>query len=203
LETYPENEKVDIPDIVYEEDPGKPAGDFVDFTEAFSSLQPRIGLGTDSHPIQLGNGDVVVGQRNQEVIADLSEYSKLTIVTSPNLKLVLYMNHEVAAQQNAGDYAAEDEGKYVFKDVQADENGIIEVDLTQFDKKNLNCICLPWDNSNKGTVWYLLLTKNTATAINSTKAAPVKAEIFNLTGQKLAAPTKGFNIIGGKKVLVK
>ena len=113
------------------------------------------------------------------------------------------MNHEVAAQQNAGDYAEADAGKYVFMDVQADENGIIEVDLTQFDKKDLNCIALPWDNNNKGTVWYLLLTKDTATAINSTKATAVKGEVFNLAGQKLAAPVKGFNIIDGKKVLVK
>ncbi len=163
LETYPENESVEIPDIVYEADPGKPAGEFVDFTEAFPTLQPRIGLGTDGHPIVLGNGDVVVGQRTKDVIADLSAYSKLTMVTSPNLKLVLYMNHEVDAQQNAGDYSAENEGKYVFMDVQADENGIIEVDLTKFDKQDLNCICLPWDNNNKGTVWYLLLTAKPVT----------------------------------------
>ena len=165
LETYPENESVEIPDIVYEEDPGKPAGDFVDFTEAFPSLQPRIGLGADEHPIVLGNGEVIVGQRAQNVIADLSAYSKLTIVTSPNMKLVLYMNHEVAAQQNAGDYAEADAGKYVFMDVQADENGLIEVDLTQFAKQDLNCICLPWDNNNKGTVWYILLTKATSVPV--------------------------------------
>ncbi|MBR6321088.1 MAG: starch-binding protein [Prevotella sp.] len=159
LETYPENEQVYIPEIQYEEDPGKPAGDFVDFTEAFPSLQPRIGIGADEHPIVLGNGDVVVGARSKNVIADLSAYSKLTFVTSPKMKLVLYMNHEVDAQQNAGDYAEGDAGKYVFMDLQADENGLIEVDLTQFDKADLNCICLPWDNSNKGTVWYILLTK--------------------------------------------
>ena len=203
LETYPENESVEIPDIVYEEDPGKPAGDFIDLTEAFPSLQPRIGLGTDSHPIQLGNGDVVVGQRNKDVIADLSEYSKLTIVTSPNLKVVLYMNHEIDAKQNAGEYTEGDAGKYVYQDLQADENGIIEIDLTQFDKQELNCIALPWDNTNKGTVWYLLLTKGTATGINAAKTIAVKSEVFNLEGQKLAAPAKGINIIGGKKVLVK
>ena len=204
LETYPENESVEIPAIVYEEDPGKPAGDFIDFKEAFPDLKPRIGMGTDEHPIQLGNGDPVVGSRgNKTVIANLAEYSKLTIVTSPNLKLVLYMNHEIDSKQNAGDYTAEEEGKYIFQEVKADENGIIEVDLTQFDKKDLNCIALPWDNNNKGTVWYLLLTKDTATAINSTKANAVKGEVFNLAGQKLAAPVKGFNIINGKKVLVK
>ena len=163
LETYPENESVEIPDIVYEEDPGKPEGEFVDFTEVFSTLQPRLGLGTDGHPVVLGNGDVVVGQRTKDVIADLSAYSKLTMVTSPNLKLVVYMNHEVDAQQNAGDYAAADSGKYVFLNVQANENGIAEIDLTQYTKQNLNCICLPWDNNNKGTVWYLLLTKKADT----------------------------------------
>ena len=162
LETYPENESVEIPDIVYEEDPGKPEGEFVDFTEVFSTLQPRIGLGTDGHPIVLGNGEVIVGQRTKDVIADLSAYSKLTMVTSPNLKLVLYMNHEVDALQNANEYAAADSGKYVFLNVQANENGIAEVDLTQFAKQDLNCICLPWDNNNKGTVWYLLLTAKAA-----------------------------------------
>ena len=159
LEEYPENESVDVPEITYEEDPGKPAGDFVDFTEAFPTLSPKIGLGTDEHPIVLGNGEVVLGARSQDVIADLSDYSKLTVVGTPGLKLVFYMNHEVAAQQNAGDYASEDEGKYVFLDAQTDENGLYELDLTQFDKQNLNAICLPWDNNNKGTVWYLLLTE--------------------------------------------
>ena len=159
LETYPENEVVDIPDIVYEEDPGVPEGDFVDFTEAFPEVQAKIGLGTDSHPIVLGNGDVVLGARSKNVIADLSAYSKFTMVTSPNLKLVLYMNHEVDAQQNAGDYSDADAGKYVFMDLQADENGLIEVDLTQFTKQDLNCLALPWDNNNKGTVWHLLLYK--------------------------------------------
>ena len=181
LETYPENEQFEIPEIVYEEDPGVPAGDFINFTEAFPNLQPRIGIGTDGHPIVLGNGEVVVGQRSKDVIADLSPYSKLTMVTSPNLKLVLYMNHEVDAQQNAPDYAEADAGKYVFMDVQADENGLIEVDLTQFDKQDLNCITLPWDNSNKGTVWHILLTK---------AAAPVAADVtFDFNASNHATST--------------
>ena len=161
LETYPENEQVDIPEIQYEEDPGRPVGDYIDLTTAFPSLQPRIGIGQDSHPIVLGNGEVIVGARSKNVIADLSPYSKMTLVTSPNLKVVIYMNHEVDAQQNAGDYDEGDAGKYVFLNTQADENGIIEVDLTAYDKQDLNCICLPWDNSNKGTVWYILLTEAT------------------------------------------
>ncbi|MBQ3752581.1 MAG: hypothetical protein II864_03425, partial [Prevotella sp.] len=165
LETYPENESVYIPEIQYEEDPGKPTGDFIDFTDAFKTLTPRIGLGADEHPIVLGNGEVIVGARSRNVIADLSGYSKLTMVTSPNLKLVLYMNHEIDAKQNAGDYTEEEAGKYVFLEVQANEDGIAEVDLTQYAKQDLNCICLPWDNSNKGTVWYLLLTKATSVPV--------------------------------------
>ena len=200
LETYPENESVDIPEITYEEDPGKPEGDFIDFTTAFPSLQPQIGLGTDGHPIVLGNGAVIVGQRSKNVIADLSAYSKLTIVTSPNLKLVLYMNHEVDAQQNAGDYSADDEGKYVFMDVQADANGIIEVDLTQFTKQDLNCICLPWDNSNKGTVWYLLLTGST-TGIETVAAEAAAARAYDLSGR--LANGKGLQIRNGKVLFVK
>ena len=161
LETYPENEQVDIPDIVYEEDPGRPVGDYIDLTTAFPSLQPRIGIGQDSHPIVLGNGDVVVGARSKDVIADLSPYSKMTLVTSPNLKIVLYMNHEIDAKQNPGEYTPEEDGKYVCQELQADENGILEIDLTAYDKQDLNGIVLPWDNNNKGTVWYILLTEAT------------------------------------------
>ena len=202
METYPENESVEIPDIEYEEDPGKPAGNYIDFTEAFPSLQPRIGLGADGHPIVLGNGEVVVGQRNKTVIANLADYSKITFVTSPNMKLVLYMNHEVDAQQNAGDYAEADAGKYLFQDLQADENGIIEFDLTQLEKQDLNCICLPWDNNNKGTVWYILLTaKAGPTAIQSVAAQQQAEAVYDLQGRRVAQPVKGLYIMNGKKVV--
>ena len=200
LETYPEGAGADIPDIVYEEDPGKPVGNFVDFTTAFPSLQPRIGLGADNHPIVLGNGEVIVGQRNKDVIADLSGYSKLIMVTSPNLKLVLYMNHEVDAKQNAGEYTEAEAGKYIFKEVQADENGLIEVDLTQFDKQDLNCICLPWDNNNKGTVWYLLLTEATTVPVKvgstgyATFSSTKAVDFTNSTIKAYTAIVSGKNI---------
>ena len=203
LETYPDNEQVDIPAIVYEEDPGKPAGTFVDFTEAFPELNPRIGLGEDTHPIVLGNGDVVVGARSKEVIADMSDFSKLTMVTSPNLKIVVYMNHEIDAHQNANEYTEEEAGKYVFLETQADENGIIEVDLTAYDKQDLNCICLPWDNTNKGTVWYLLLTENNPTGINEVNANTMSGVAYDLQGRRVAQPTKGLYIVNGKKVVLK
>jgi hypothetical protein len=113
----------------------------------------------------LGNGDVVVGARSKNVIADLSPYSKMTLVTSPNLKIVLYMNHEIDAKQNPGEYTPEEDGKYVCQELQADENGILEIDLTQYAKQDLNGIVLPWDNNNKGTVWYILLTEATSASV--------------------------------------
>ena len=42
-----------------------------------------------------------------------------------------------------------------------------------------------------------------ATGISTAKAEGAKAMIFNLAGQRLDAPAKGLNIIGGKKVMVK
>ena len=200
LETYPENEQVDIPDIVYEEDPGKPAGEFVDFKTAFPSLNPRIGIGEDTHPIVLGNGDVVVGARNKAVIADLSLYSKMTLVTSPNLKIVLYMNHEIDAKQNPSEYTAEEEGKYVCQEFQANENGILEIDLTQYAKQDLNGIVLPWDNNNKGTVWYILLTEATGASVtigeagyatfSSTKAVTIPNDV-----EAYAAKVQGDKVV--------
>lgn len=193
LETYPENESVDIPDIVEEEQPAKPEG-YIDLTEAFPSLSPRLG-------VKLGNGEVVLGQRNKDVVADLSAYSELTIVASPGLKMVLYMNHEVDAKQNAGDYAEADAGKYVFLEVQADENGLCTIDLTQFDKAELNCLCLPWDNSNKGYVWYLLL-KDVTTGIETLAAQSTDNAVYDLQGRRVANPARGLYIRNGKKVFL-
>ena len=195
LETYPENESVDIPDIVVEEQPEKPAG-YLDLTEEFPALSPKLG-------VKVGNGEVILGQRSKDVVADLSDYASLTIVATPGLKLVLYMNHEVDAQQNAGDYAEADAGKYVFLDVQTGEDGLCTVDLTQYDKAELNCLCLPWDNSNKGTVWYLLLKKNPTDAIQTVEGSEAQnSVVFDLQGRRVAQPTKGLYIVNGKKIIL-
>ncbi|MBQ8064615.1 MAG: hypothetical protein IJ200_03040, partial [Prevotella sp.] len=42
-----------------------------------------------------------------------------------------------------------------------------------------------------------------ASGINDIKAEGTKAMIFNLAGQRIDAPQKGINIIGGKKVVLK
>ena len=201
LETYPENESVELPEIVYEEDPGRPTGTFVDFTTAFPELQPKMGLGTDNHPIVLGNGDPLIGSRgNHNVIADLSNYSKLTIVTTPGLKILVYLNHEIDSKNGPADYTEEEAGKYNIVETQADDNGIIEVDLTQFDKLDLNAICLPWDNSNKGTVWYLLLTEATTVPVKvgstgyATFSSTKAVDFTNSTIKAYTAIVSGKNI---------
>ena len=63
----------------------------------------------------------------------------------------------------------------------------------------MNKIIVTLADKNDETTTY----EELPTAINTAKAAALKGEIFNLAGQKLAAPVKGFNIIDGKKVLVK
>ena len=63
----------------------------------------------------------------------------------------------------------------------------------------MNKIIVTLADKNDETTTY----EELPTAINTAKAAAVKGEVFNLAGQKLAAPVKGFNIIDGKKVLVK
>jgi hypothetical protein len=120
----------------------------------------------------------------------------------------LNLNHEVDIKENQGDYSADDSGKYVWIDATVGENGIYELDLTQYGSAKLNNIRMPWDNSNKGTVWYLLLsaeaqTGRTATGVSEVKQNSDNAEIYNLNGQRVAAPQKGLNIINGKKVVIK
>ena len=186
---------MDIPGIVEEEQPEKPAG-YLDFTDEFPELNPRLG-------VKLGNGEVVLGARSKDVVADLTGYNSLTIVATPGLKLVLYMNHEVDAQQNAGDYAEADTGKYVFLDVQTGEDGLCTVDLTQYEKAQLNCLCLPWDNSNKGTVWYLLLKKGVTDGIEAVSQQNDADVVFDLQGRRVAQPSKGLYIVNGKKTIVR
>ena len=53
------------------------------------------------------------------------------------------------------------------------------------------------------TSCYLISVMDTATGIAAVKETIKTAEIFNAAGQQLAAPQKGLNIIGGKKVYVK
>ena len=163
LEEYPEGESAEIPDVVEEEDPGRPEGDYVDLTtDLFNADNCAYNVG-----VKKAKGDMIYGALNQEQFADLSNYSKLTVVATPGLPLVLTFNHQIdfADKQNLSDYSEAEEGLYVWVDGAADENGIYELDLTQFDPVNLNYIRIPWGFDKQGTVWYLLLTEKESGAM--------------------------------------
>ena len=169
LETYPENESVEIPEIEVEVAPEKPTGyiDLIkdmfhawngtgaDATQTTDAVSPALKLGE-----KIGNGEIVFGAKLKNQYADLSNYSELTVVATPGLKLVFNLNHDVDVKENVSDYA---EGEsYVWIDTIAGADGICKIDLTQYPYAHLNNIRLPWDNNNKGTVWYLLLTEKPA-----------------------------------------
>ena len=160
LETYPENETVDIPEVVVEKDPGRPAGDFVDLTQELFSGNAILNLGK-----KLGKGEIVYGAKSIDAFADLSDYSKLTIVATPGMMFNINLNHQVEFKNSDADYSEEDLGKFDWINAQTGEDGIYELDLTQFENRNLNCIWTPWAYEKMGTVWYLLLTKGEAAPV--------------------------------------
>ena len=198
LETYPENESVEIPDIVEEEAPEKPVG-YIDLTADMYNAATTANLGT-----KIGKGEIVYGDKNNEHFADLSGYKTLTIVATPGMKIVLNLNHEVAVQENEADYAEADADKYVWIDAEIGADGKYVLDLTQYDVKKLNNIRMPWLDGNGGYVWYLLLESNPTTGINNMNAAAQSANVYyDLQGRRVANPANGLYIVNGKKVVVK
>ena len=162
METYPESEVVEIPDVVEEEDPGRPEGNYVDLDASLFNGDCVYNVG-----VKKAKGDFIYGATNQDLFADLSNYSKLTIIATPGTPLVLTFNHQIdfADKQNKEDYSEAEEGLYVWVDAVVDENGEYELDLTQFDPVNLNYIRIPWGYDKQSTVWYMLLTEKESGAM--------------------------------------
>ena len=199
LETYPENESVDIPDVVEEEDPGRPEGNFIDLTaDMYANAAATYEVGK-----KYGKGNVIYGSKDIAGYADLAGYSKLTIVATPGIVLNINLNHEVEIKNSDADYDEADADKFDWVNAQTDENGLYELDLTQFTQRHLNCIWTSWAFEKLGTVWYLLLTKDTSTGIRSVETSTVKGEsvMFDLQGRRVSQPQKGLYIVNGKKVV--
>ena len=194
LETYPENESVEIPQIVEEEQPVKPEG-YEDLTAEMYNTTTTVTLGT-----KIGNGQMVYGVKDQSAYADLTGYESLTIVATPGVKLVLNLNHEVEVKENLADYADSDSEKYVWIDATVGEDGTYTLDLTQYAVRHLNNIRMPWDNSNKGTVWYLLLKGNT-TGVETVAVEATFSETYDLAGRRTNG--KGLQVRNGKVIFVK
>lgn len=158
LETYgPDDEKPAIFAEEEEQDPGRPAGEFVDLEKSMFNADGAYVVGEKK-----AKGDFIYGDQNKDHFADLTGYSKLTIVSTPNMPFILTFNHEVDEQQNKDDYSEGDEDKYVWIDAVTGEDGIYELDLTNLSPLNLNYIRIPWSFEKMGTVWYLLLTEATS-----------------------------------------
>jgi hypothetical protein len=151
LETYGPGDEIPIINPEEEEQqPDKPEG-YVDLTtDMFPN--PIVNMET-----KIGNGTIVFGQKSQDSYADLTGYSELLVVGTPGLKVVFNLNHNVNIKENLSDYEEDDPSDYVWIDALLDENGMYSLDLTQYEYAYLNNIRLPWDNNNKGYVWYLLL----------------------------------------------
>ena len=162
METYPESEVVEIPDVVEEEDPGRPEGNYVDLDASLFNGDCVYNVG-----VKKAKGDFIYGATNQDLFADLSNYSKLTIIATPGTPLVLTFNHQIdfADKQNKEDYSEAEDGLYVWVDAVVDENGKYELDLTQFDPVDLNYIRIPWGFDKQATVWYMLLTEKESGAM--------------------------------------
>lgn len=158
METYgPGDVKPNITGEEEEQKPAKPDGYDADLT------QDMFPNGAYNLEKKIGNGDVIYGQKNKDAFVDLSAYSSLTVVGTPGLKIVFNLNHNVDVKENLSDYENDDANDYVWVDATLDSDGMYTLDLTQWDAQNLNNIRLPWDNNNKGYVWYLLL-KNSGSA---------------------------------------
>ncbi|MBO4674171.1 MAG: hypothetical protein J5616_07465 [Bacteroidaceae bacterium] len=192
LETYPEGEELEIPDVVEEEDPGRPEGDFVDLTTyLFNGENCTYNVGEKK-----AKGDVIYGGMSQEQYADLSGYSKLTVVATPGMPIVLTFNHQIdfADKQNKEDYEGYDEADYVWVDGVVGEDGIYEYDLTQLNPVNLNYVRIPWSFDKQGTVWYLLLTEGAT-------EPEASIEIEREVGQGYGAQSETIDFTAAKEYL--
>ena len=198
LEAYPEGEEPYIPGVVEEEDPGRPDGDFVDLDYShYHQGYPAYNVGAKK-----AMGDIIYGARfydgwsTPDDYADLSAYSKLTIVATPGLPLTLTFNHQFdfAGRENPEDYTEDEEGMYEWIDAVVGEDGIYELDLTQFYPVHLNYIRIPWGFDKQGTVWYLLLTEREyITGDANGDGAVDVTDVVSIVNSILGKPSASFN----------
>ena len=198
LETYPDGEEPYIPDMEEEVDPGRPDGDFVDLENwHYNTEYPIYAVG-----LKKAKGDIIYGARfydgwsTPDDYADLSAYSKLTIVATPGLPLTLTFNHQFdfAGKENLEDYTEDEEGLYEWIDAVVGEDGIYELDLTQFYPVHMNYIRIPWTFEKQGTVWYLLLTEREYITGDANGDGAVDiSDIVAIVNSILGKPSISFN----------
>lgn len=161
---------------------------------------------------EVGTGDKGAGTTmfgNPSVVwktyADLSAYDHLLIVGTPGLQLrVLFNRLEVGNGGGDGNGGALTELNPTIG-----ENGLVDVDLKAENLNGaarLNAIKLGW-GSPAGQFTKLQVVKGAydpvVVGVNTVKAAAEGDAIYSISGQRLAQPKKGLNIINGKKVVIK
>lgn len=161
---------------------------------------------------EVGTGDKGAGTTmfgNPSVVwktyADLSAYDHLLIVGTPGLQLrVLFNRLEVGNGGGDGNGGALTELNPTIG-----EDGLVDVDLKAENLNGaarLNAIKLGW-GSPAGQFTKLQVVKGAydpvVVGVNTVKAAAEGDAIYSISGQRLAQPKKGLNIINGKKVVIK
>jgi len=161
---------------------------------------------------EVGTGDKGAGTTmfgNPSVVwktyADLSAYDHLLIVGTPGLQLrVLFNRLEVGNGGGDGNGGALTELNPTIG-----EDGLVDVDLKAENLNGaarLNAIKLGW-GSPAGQFTKLQVVKGAydpvVVGVNTVKAAAEDDAIYSISGQRLAQPKKGLNIINGKKVVIK
>lgn len=170
-------------------------------TEATIGCAYEVGTG------EKGAGTTMYG--NPSVVwktyADLSAYDHLLIVGTPGLQLrVLFNRLEVGNGGGDGNGGALTELNPTIG-----EDGLVDVDLKAENLNGaarLNAIKLGW-GSPAGQFTKLQVVKGAydpvVVGVNTVKAAAEGDAIYSISGQRLAQPKKGLNIINGKKVVIK
>lgn len=189
-----------------------------DLTQAM--FQEWTGIDEDAEPTEatigcayeVGTGEKGAGTTmfgNPSVVwktyADLSAYDHLLIVGTPGLQLrVLFNRLEVGNGGGDGNGGALTELNPTIG-----EDGLVDVDLKAENLNGaarLNAIKLGW-GSPAGQFTKLQVVKGAydpvAVGLQTVKAAVEGEAIYSISGQRLAKPVKGLNIINGKVVVIK
>ena len=164
--------------------------DFKEFDDEAADLHNYVIAGTKN--LTGTENDWEVAEKNQ-MTADLD--NKVYVWTATAVAVNSETNPEfkvVANQDLESDYLG----------VSYPENNVnIIADVTGGEEGNFD-ITITFNPATKEVT--VSAVKVIYTGINGVKAAEMNgAEVYNLAGQKLAAPAKGLNIINGKKVVIK
>ena len=151
----------------------------------------------------LGAGNLVYGGSSvlYTQYADLTDYDVLAIVGTPGMEFRVLLNRLEVGNGGGDDHG----GSWTELNPTIGEDGRAIIELSNYNFVHLNAIKTGW-GSPEGIIEKLLIAKgkdNPLSINNINDGIRNQYPIFNLSGQRLASPRKGINVINGKKVVVK